>query len=136
MSLKKIAVAVAAACTALATQAGAAEFTYNEKTNTDLAKKLKIPVFFAVPKSTWAKLPADIKTTDKLVEFRHPDGMKYGGDVGLRLVVAKRAGLSARLGKSGLLQTGDIMLTFRSEWGYAGAYPDIQMGISHTSFGY
>ena len=115
--------------------ASAADFTYNEKTNADLAKKLKIPVYFAVPKSTWAKLP-DIKTTDKLVEFKHPDGIKAKGDVGLRLVVAKRSGLSARLGKSGLLQTGDIMLTFRSEWGGAGAYPNIQMGISHTGFAY
>ena len=115
--------------------ASAADFTFNEKTNADLAKKLKIPVYFAVPKSTWAKLP-DIKTTDKLVEFRHPDGIKAKGDVGLRLVVAKRSGLSARLGKSGLLQTGDIMLTFRSEWGGAGAYPNIQMGISHTGFAY
>lgn len=115
---------------------GAAEFTYNEKTNADLAKKLKIPVFFAVPKSSWAPLPKDIKTTDKLVEFKHPDGVNAKGDVGLRLVVAKRSGLSARLGKSGLLQTGDIMLTFRSEWGWAGAYPNIQMGISHTGFGY
>ena len=88
-----------------------------------------------MPKSTWAKLP-DIKTTDKLVEFKHPDGMKAKGDVGLRLVVAKRSGLSARLGKSGLLQTGDIMLTFRSEWGGAGAYPNIQMGITHTGFAY
>ncbi len=137
MSLsKKLAALTACAAAALvASGAGAAEFTYNEKTNADLAKKLKIPVYFAVPKSTWAKLP-DIKTTDKLVEFKHPDGMKAKGDVGLRLVVAKRSGLSARLGKSGLLQTGDIMLTFRSEWGGAGAYPNIQMGISHTGFAY
>ncbi len=128
---------LAAILAAAAPQAsGAAEFTYNEKTNADLAKKLKIPVFFAVPKSSWAPLPKDIKTTDKLVEFKHPDGIKAKGDVGLRLVVAKRSGLSARLGKSGLLQTGDIMLTFRSEWGWAGAYPNIQMGISHTGFGY
>ncbi len=138
MSLQNKAVAVAAcfAAAALSWQgASAADFTFNEKTNADLAKKLKIPVYFAVPKSTWAKLP-DIKTTDKLVEFRHPDGLKAKGDVGLRLVVAKRSGLSARLGKSGLLQTGDIMLTFRSEWGGAGAYPNIQMGISHTGFAY
>jgi hypothetical protein len=138
MSLQNKAVAAIAcliASTFSAHSALAAEFTFNEKTNADLAKKLKIPVYFAVPKSTWAKLP-DIKTTDKLVEFKHPDGMKAKGDVGLRLVVAKRSGLSARLGKSGLLQTGDIMLTFRSEWGGAGAYPNIQMGISHTGFGY
>ena len=138
MTLPKKIFAVTAYCVAatLSCQsANAADFTYNEKTNADLAKKLKIPVYFAVPKSTWAKLP-DIKTTDKLVEFRHPDGLKAKGDVGLRLVMAKRSGLSARLGKSGLIQTGDIMLTFRSEWGGAGAYPNIQMGISHTGFAY
>jgi hypothetical protein len=137
MSLsKKLATLTACAAAALvASGAGAAEFTYNEKTNADLAKKQKIPVYFAVPKSTWAKLP-DIKTTDKLVEFKHPDGLKAKGDDGIRLDVAKRSGLSARLGKSVMLQTGDIMLTFRSEWGGAGAYPNIQMGISHTGFAY
>jgi hypothetical protein len=137
MSLQIKVVAVAACFAAILSfqSAEAAEFTFNEKTNADLAKKLKIPVYFAVPKSAWAKLP-DIKTTDKLVEFRHPDALKAKGDVGLRLVVAKRSGLAARLGKSGLLQTGDIMLTFRSEWGGAGAYPNVQMGISHTGFAY
>lgn len=128
----------AVACVAvIACQAAsAAEFTYDEKANADLAKKLKIPVYFAVPKSSWAPLPKDIKTTDKLYEFRHPEGVGSKGDVGLRLVVAKRAGLAKRLGQSGLMQSGDILLTFRSEWGGAGAYPNIQMGISHTGFGY
>jgi len=137
MRSKIVAAAAAFAVACVGVQAAsAAEFTFDEKTNADLAKKLKIPVYFTVPKSAWAPLPNDIKTTDKLIEFRHPDGLKAKGDVGLRLVVAKRSGLSARLGKSGLLQTGDIMLTFRSEWGGAGAYPNIQMGISHTGFAY
>lgn len=136
--LNKFLVAGCAAAIACASSqsSSAADFTFDEKTNAQLAKKLNIPVYFAVPKSTWASLPKDIKTTDKLVEFRHPDGIKAKGDVGLRLVVAKRSGLAQRLGKSGLLQTGDIMLTFRSEWGGAGAYPNIQMGISHTGFAY
>ena len=34
------------------------------------------------------------------------------------------------------MQTGDILLTFRSEWGGAGAYPNVQMGISHTGVAY
>ena len=81
MSLQNKAVAVAACFAAAALSwhsASAADFTFNEKTNADLAKKLKIPVYFAVPKSTWAKLP-DIKTTDKLVEFSHPDGTEGEG---------------------------------------------------------
>jgi len=139
MSLPKkfyVAAACGLAAIAGAHAASAAEFTYNEKTNADLAKKLKIPVYFAVPASARAPLPKDIKTTDKLYDFKHPDALNAKGDVGLRLVVAKRAGLAKRLGQSGLVQTGDILLTFRSEWGGAGAYPNIQMGISHTGFAY
>ena len=44
--------------------------------------------------------------------------------------------MATRLGKSGLFQTGDLLLTFRSEWGGAGAYPNVQMGISHTGIAY
>jgi|SRR5581483_1263222 len=114
----------------------AKEFTYDEKVNAEMARRLKIPVFFAVPGSARISLPNSIDTTDRLVDFKHPDAKGAQGDVGLRLVVTKRAGLAARLGKSGLLQTGDLLLTFRSEWGGAGAYPNVQMGISHTGLAY
>jgi hypothetical protein len=117
------------------TPAQAKEFTYDAKANEQLAKKLKIPVFFAVPASARAPL-GNIDTPDKLVDFKHPDANGAQGDVGLRLVVGKRAGLAKRLGKSGLVQTGDILLTFRTEWGGAGAYPNIQMGVSHTGIAY
>ena len=110
----------------------AKQFTFDAKVNEDMAKKLKIPVYFALPASARLALPDSIDTTDQLVDFKHPDGMSAQGDVGLRLVVAKRAGLAKRLAKSGLVQTGDILLTFRSEWGGGGPYPNIQMGISHT----
>ena len=135
--LAAVAVCCAASGTVLSSQAALADdFTFDEKVNAEIAKKLKIPVYFAVPTSARATLPKDIKTTDKLIDFKHPDAAKAAGDVGLRLVVAKRSGLAKRLGQSGLVQTGDIMLTFRTEWGGAGAYPNIQMGISHTGFAY
>ncbi|MDH4983482.1 hypothetical protein [Hyphomicrobium sp. D-2] len=141
LSKKIVTVAIGAAASLGVTLAAggianAAEFTFNEKTNASLAKKLNIPVFFAVPASARAPLPKDIKTTDKLYDFKHPEAATSKGDVGLRLIVAKRAGLAKRLGQSGLVQTGDILLTFRNEWGGAGAYPNIQMGISHTGFAY
>jgi hypothetical protein len=101
-----------------------------------MAKKLKIPVYFALPASARATLPSGFDISDNLVDFKHPDGQSAQGDVGLRLVVAKRAGMAKRLAKSGLIQTGDILLTFRSEWGGAGAYPNVQMGISHTGVAY
>jgi hypothetical protein len=126
---------------ALAAALGAAtvsakDFTFDQKANERLAKKLSIPVFFAVPASARAELPKDIKTSDTLVDFKHPDAKGADGDVGLRLVVAKRSGLAERLAKSGLVQTGDLLLSFRTEWGGAGAYPNVQMGISHTGLAY
>src|SRR5262245_41763264 len=101
-----------------------------------MAKKLNIPVYFAVPGSARSALPADIKTTDRLLDFRHPDGAGTAGEVGLRLVIGKRAGLAKRIGKSGLVQTGDILLSMRPEWGGAGAYPNVQMGITHSGIAY
>jgi len=117
-----------------AAAAEAKEFTFDEKANQEMARRLKIPVYFAVPNSARGVLRKSIETSDRLIDFKHPDAK--GGDVGLRLVVAKRAGLAQRLGKSGLVETGDLLLTFRAEWGGTGAYPNVQMGISHTGVAY
>ena len=131
--LARLFVILGASAAALAAlPAAAKDFTFDEKTNKQIAAKLKIPVYFAVPASARAALPKDIKTTDKLIDFKHPDAKASAGDVGLRLVVVKRSGMAKRLGQSGIVRTGDLLLTFRSEWGGAGAYPNIQMGISHT----
>ena len=80
--------------------AQAKEFTFDEKVNQEMARRLKIPVYFAVPDSARGDLPKSIETSDRLIDFKHPDAK--GGDVGLRLVVAKRAGLAQRLGESAL----------------------------------
>jgi hypothetical protein len=114
----------------------AAEFTYNEKANQDVAKKLGIPVYFAVPASARATLPRSFDTSDRLVEFKHPEAKGNSADVGLRVVIAKRAGFGRRMAKSGLVQTGDILLTYRPYWGGAGTYPNIQMGVSHSGIAY
>lgn len=129
-----------AAATALAlassTAWAAKDFTFSEKANDRLAKKLNLPIYFTLPKSTWVPLSGPFNTTDILLDFKHPDAIKTGSDAGLRLVVTPRAGMAARLAKSGIFQTGDLLLTFRSEWGGAGAYPNVQMGISHTGVAY
>jgi hypothetical protein len=116
--------------------AAAKEFAFDAKVNQQIAKRLRIPVYFTVPDSARITLPKDIETTDKLIDFKHPDAIKANADVGLRLVVAKRAGMAQRLARSGLVQTGDLLLTFRAEWGGVGAYPNVQMGISHTGVAY
>lgn len=113
------------------------QFTFSEKANDRLARKLNIPIYFALPTSTWAPFSEpSFRTTDILLDFKHPDALRSGSDAGLRLVVTPRSGMAARLAKSGIFQTGDLLLTFRSEWGGAGAYPNVQMGISHTGLAY
>ncbi|MFY0010830.1 hypothetical protein ABTP68_19520, partial [Acinetobacter baumannii] len=51
--------------------APAKEFVFDEKANAELAKKLKIPVYFAVPASARAPLPSTIELTapDRMVDF-------------------------------------------------------------------
>jgi hypothetical protein len=109
-------------------------FKYDDKTNGEMARRLDIPVWFVVPKSAEAALPEKITTKDKLVAFKHPDGK--GADAGLRLIVTKRSGMRGRLARSGLVQTGDIILSMRPEWGGANAYTNIQMGITHSGIAY
>ncbi len=132
ISLAASAALVLAAAPAMA----AKDFTFSEKANERLAKKLNIPIYFTLPASTRATLKGPFNTTDVLVDFKHPDALKTGSDAGLRLVVTPRSGMAARLAKSGIFQTGDLLLTFRAEWGGAGAYPNVQMGISHTGIAY
>jgi hypothetical protein len=120
----------------VASPAGSKEFTYDEKSNKEIARRLNIPIYFAVPASARGEVPKDIGAVGRLIDFKHPDGKDAKGDVGLRLVVTNRSGLASRLGKSGLVKTGDLLLSFRSEWGGAGAYPSVQLGISHTGIAY
>lgn len=113
------------------------QFTYSERANPRLAQKLNIPIYYALPTSTWAPLGQEsFPTTDILLDFKHPDALTSGSDAGLRLVVTPRSGMAQRLARSEIFQTGDLLLTFRAEWGGAGAYPNVQMGISHAGLAY
>ena len=89
----------------------AGEFTFNERVNEEMAKKLAIPVYFAVPNSARLRLSRSIDTADRLIDFRHPDAIRSGSRVGLRLIAGKREGFARRLARSGLVQTGDLLLT-------------------------
>ena len=135
-SLALLALLAMAGSALIAPPAGSKEFTFDEKANKEIARKLNIPIYFTVPASARGEIPKDIDIASRLIDFKHPDGKGAQGDVGLRLVVMNRSDLARRLGKSGLIKTGDLLLTFRSEWGGAGAYPSVQLGISHTGVAY
>ena len=106
------------------------QFTFSETANPRLAQQLAIPVFFALPQSARGPVPKQIPTTDILVDFKHPDAK--GSDLGLRIIETKRDGMAERLGRSGIFQTGDLILSFWPDWGGAGAYPNVQLGVSHV----
>jgi hypothetical protein len=110
------------------------QFTASDIANPRIAKRLSIPVFFALPASARGPVPDKIPTTDILVDFKHPDAK--GADVGLRIIETNRSGMSERLAKSGIFQTGDLILSFWPDWGGAGAYPNVQMGVSHVGIAY
>ena len=66
----------------------------------------------------------------------------FGDDVGLRLIVVKgtsaaaKAEAAAQLGKAGVLQNGDVALSFRPNLADTMAYPHIQMGSTHAGLVY
>jgi hypothetical protein len=94
------ALSAVAALAIAAAPAAAAEFTFDEKVNAEMVRKMNIPVHFALPASARAPLPQNITTTDRLIDFKHPDAKGKEGDVGLRLVIAKRRGSPTVLGRA------------------------------------
>lgn len=135
-SLLATTIVAAATVVAVTFSASAQDFTASASANDRAASKVKIPVYLAVPKRAYAPLNGPFSTSDTLVDFVHPDAARTGSDVGLRLIFTRRANMSRRLGSSGIFKTGDILLSFRPGWGGAGAYPNIQMGISHAGLAY
>jgi hypothetical protein len=95
-------------------------------------KASDLPVFFTVPDSAMTK--ADETMTKRSVKFTHPDSKNFPNQLGLRLIPTKRAEIQTTL--SGLVQDGDIVLSFRPEWSYTGSYPHVQMGVSHAGIIY
>ena len=92
------------------------------------------PVYFTVPESAWLPLPKEfsVRSDDRLVEFRHPDGIDTPARPGLRIIATHRKGFGADMARSGLLQPGDLLLWYEPGWAGGGPYPNVQMGIDHA----
>ena len=116
--------------------------------NTALDTQLDIPYFFTVPKSTYSKLPADLttvheSTTEKMplimvdyTKIDQEDDETGASDLGLRLVLASgkdsRASVSKKLAESGLVKTGDIILSARPTLAGTIPYIHVQLGVTHA----
>lgn len=115
--------------------------------NRALETTLKIPYFFTVPKTTYVDLPEDIislrKSTEKLplvlvdyTKIDQEDDESGHSDLGLRIVLASgkdsRANVSQKLASSGLVKTGDIILSARPSLTGTIPYIHVQLGVTHA----
>jgi hypothetical protein len=104
---------------------------------------LELPFYFSVPKTA---------VTVPLERAKYPfptlwNPSVQGDEVGLRVIAvqqgttvaskqAARRDMAAKLAAAGVLQDGDIALTFRPELAGTMAYPHIQMGVTHAGLVY
>lgn len=112
-------------------------------TSDDPSRLLDVPFYFGVPK-TAAALPLN------RAGYPYPtiwNGSLQASDVGLRVIAIQqgatleskrqaRRDMASKLAKAGVLQDGDLVLTFRPELAGTMAYPHIQMGITHAGLVY
>ena len=104
---------------------------------------LDLPFYFAIPK-TAVTVPLDRP------KYPYPtlwNSAVQDAGVGLRIIAvqqgktvaekqAARRDMAAKLAAAGVLQEGDLALTFRPELAGTMAYPHIQMGITHSGLVY
>lgn len=105
---------------------------------------LDVPFYFAVPKDV-VTAPLDRNAYSYPTLWNPSNEVKESGlrviainqkgqDVGLKK--AARVQMAKELAKAGVLQDGDIALTFRPALANTMAYPHIQMGVTHASLVY
>ena len=112
-------------------------------TSTDPNRLLDVPFYFSVPKTA-------VTTTLDRARYPYPtlwNGSTAASDVGLRIIAVQqgpgvtgkktaRREMSQKLAQAGVLQDGDVVLTFRPELAGSMAYPHIQMGSTHAGLVY
>ncbi|MEO5914806.1 MAG: hypothetical protein ABIS50_11265 [Luteolibacter sp.] len=100
------------------------------------------PFYFAAPRTAWgearelkagAELPGGAVVVDSEIAGlpEIPAGLRF---VVLPDTPPNRTAACRMLSSKGLLEDGDVVLTFRPDWADTMAYPHIQMGISHSGF--
>lgn len=94
-----------------------------------------VPFYMAVPveghgplkDATWKKIPIKGVKTDKayLRGYHFPDGSVAGRKVAFKQLLDK-----------GVIQTGDVIISFRPQWENTIPYAHIQMGASHSGLAF
>ncbi|MFK3779557.1 hypothetical protein [Agrobacterium sp. NPDC089420] len=97
---------------------------------------LDVSAFLMPPRQSWAKIPGSRDPNVTISERT-----ASSGDMGFR-VLHLRAAVKAKkqaaidLAQSGLVETGDILLSFRPLWDRTLAYAHMQLGISHSAMAF
>ena len=142
--LALLSLAAASGCAAPTGDADAESSQDAVTSSPDSNKLLDVPFYFSVPKTA-------ITTEVNRAAYSYPTVWNTSTEVkesGLRVIAIKQAGttpaakrlarqdMAKQLAKAGVLQDGDIALTFRPELAGTLAYPHIQMGATHASLVY
>lgn len=123
------------------------------KINNKMRKDLNIPYYFTVPLKAYAPVSdeilsnrtSNISSPAVLFNYRESRTTTLGTRpdseaLGLRLIAIDgkqtRAQSSNALAESGLIKTGDILLSYRREWFGTLRYSHIQLGVSHAGMAY
>lgn len=94
---------------------------------------LDVSSFMMPPRDTWAHIATsqdpDVVVTEKLAQQ---------GALGFRILHLRAAAKGTKqaasdLAQSGIVQTGDILLSFRPLWDHTLAYAHMQLGVSHSA---
>lgn len=93
-----------------------------------LSAASELPVFYTLPETSMLPVPAAARS--RFIEYTHPRSAQARVKTGLRFLPVNRARIQQQL--AGLVQDGDLILTFRPEWAGGGAYPHVQMGVTHA----
>ena len=99
---------------------------------------LDVPEFMMVPKSTWVAGFPELNKDDIRTEIAIAP---QDANLGLRLVHLKKSYqatklASGALAENGVIESGDILLSFRPTWADTLAYAHVQLGISHAALAF
>lgn len=99
---------------------------------------LDVPDFMMVPKSTWVAGFPELNKDDIQTEIA---SAAQDANLGLRLVHLKKSYQATKLAsealaENGIIESGDILLSFRSTWADTLAYAHVQLGISHAALAF
>lgn len=96
---------------------------------------LKVSSFLMPPRTTWATIASSATPEVVIGEPAAEAGLGFRV-FHLRAAVKAKKQAAIDLAQSGLIQTGDILLSFRPLWDKTLAYAHMQLGVSHSAMAF